>query len=144
MLTKLYICGPTVYDNSHSGHARTYMTADILNRIMNSIDNKQTYLVMLGRAKLASITCRFADKVMNITDIDDKIIRKAESAGTTWNLISEQYEKSFFDSMAKLNIKMPDTIISLATLDRESDFANAKRQAASSLDFLYKNKKNRV
>lgn len=92
-LTKIYVCGPTVYDESHLGHARTYMIVDILNRIMNSIANSRTYLVM------------------NITDIDDKIVDKARDTSTHWYDIAKKYEKSYFDAMAKLNVKLPDTII---------------------------------
>lgn len=69
-MLKLYVCGPTVYDESHIGHARTYMTVDIINRIMNLIDNKTTQLVM------------------NITDIDDKIINKS-SAEVNWQMIAK-------------------------------------------------------
>ena len=94
LTTRMYVCGPTVYDDSHLGHARTYMTVDILMRIMNSIANTKTHLVM------------------NITDIDDKIIKKAADTNSNgWSDIAKQYEKSFFESMAKLNVKLPDTII---------------------------------
>ena len=95
---KLYVCGPTVYDESHLGHARTYMTVDVLNRIMNTFDNKPTQLVM------------------NITDIDDKIINKACTINTTWNTVAKKYEKSFFDAMAKLNVKLPDVIIRVSAV----------------------------
>ena len=94
----MYVCGPTVYDSSHLGHARTYMTVDIMNRIMTSIANDKTHLVM------------------NITDIDDKIIRKAHATGATWTDIAKTYEKSFFDSMGKLNVKLPDTIIRVSNV----------------------------
>jgi cysteinyl-tRNA synthetase len=49
--------------------------------------------------------------VMNITDIDDKIIKKASVIGTDWKKIAKTYEKSFFNSMSKLNVKLPDVII---------------------------------
>lgn len=91
-VTKMYVCGPTVYDSSHIGHARTYITVDLINRIMN-ITGKNTHLVM------------------NITDIDDKIIKKATERGEDWRQIAKTYEKSFFDSMTKLNVRVPNVII---------------------------------
>jgi cysteinyl-tRNA synthetase len=90
---KMYVCGPTVYDHSHIGHARTYMTVDIINRIMINIAHQKTHLVM------------------NITDIDDKIIRKAIESNSNWLDIAKKYENSFFGSLSKLNVKLPDTII---------------------------------
>lgn len=53
-----YMCGPTVYDSAHLGHARTYLSFDILRRILT---NYFQYDVLL---------------VMNITDVDDKIIKR--------------------------------------------------------------------
>jgi cysteinyl-tRNA synthetase len=57
-----YMCGPTVYDSSHMGHARTYMSFDILRRIMEAFFGYDVVLCM------------------NITDIEDKIIMRCESA----------------------------------------------------------------
>ena len=91
-LKKMYVCGPTVYDHSHLGHARTYITVDILTRIM-AARGIRTHLVM------------------NITDIDDKIIKKAEQTNNNWRTIAKIYEDSFFSSMAKLNVRLPDVII---------------------------------
>ncbi|VDO15145.1 unnamed protein product, partial [Haemonchus placei] len=56
-VVKWYICGPTVYDSSHMGHARTYLSVDILRRIMTSYFGYDVQFIM------------------NITDIDDKIIK---------------------------------------------------------------------
>jgi cysteinyl-tRNA synthetase len=76
-----YMCGPTVYDHAHLGHARNYITNDILIRILNHLG----YQVCLN---------------MNITDIDDKIIKKAiekykyEYNNNSWKNIAEHYEKS--------------------------------------------------
>lgn len=90
---KTYACGPTVYDESHIGHVRTYMSVDIINRIWTNLANKQIYYVM------------------NITDIDDKIIKKALETNSNWIDIAKQYEKSFFNDMSKLNIQLPSKII---------------------------------
>lgn len=55
---KWYICGPTVYDSSHMGHARAYLSFDILRRVMQHYFGYDVHYVM------------------NITDIDDKIIKR--------------------------------------------------------------------
>ncbi|XWV25590.1 cysteinyl-tRNA synthetase [Tupanvirus deep ocean] len=89
----MYVCGPTVYDSSHLGHARTYITVDLIVRTMNLINNTPCHLVM------------------NITDIDDKIIKKANAEGVDWIQIAKTYEKSFFNSMSKLNVKLPDVVV---------------------------------
>ncbi|AYV85511.1 MAG: cysteinyl-tRNA synthetase [Satyrvirus sp.] len=93
---KMYVCGPTTYDHSHIGHAHTYITVDIFNRVMNSIMNLKTYLVL------------------NITDIDDKILKKAHESGTDWKLVSNTYERSYFESMSKLNVRLPNVIIKVS------------------------------
>jgi len=104
-IIKMYVCGPTVYSDSHLGHARTYMIVDLINRVMTNLLNKKTFLVM------------------NITDIDDKIIKKAAESNTDWMVVAKTYEKSFFDSMSKLNIKLPDTIIHVSdVLDKITEY----------------------
>jgi cysteinyl-tRNA synthetase len=91
-MMKMYVCGPTVYDHSHIGHARTYMIVDVIHRVMRH-QGWNTHLVM------------------NITDIDDKIINKAEQEGKDWREVAKTYEDSFFDSMTKLGIEYPHHII---------------------------------
>lgn len=86
-----YMCGPTVYDHAHLGHARNYITNDILIRILNHLG----YQVCLN---------------MNITDIDDKIIKKAIETKDSWQNIAKQYEKLFIENMTELNVKMPDML----------------------------------
>lgn len=91
---KIYCCGPTVYcEGHHLGHARTYIMTDLINRTMNNIMGQKTHFVL------------------NVTDIDDKIINRAKEMGIEWTEVSKMYEKSFFESMAKLNVKLPDVII---------------------------------
>lgn len=85
-----YMCGPTVYDLSHLGHARTYLSFDILRRIMSDYYG---YDVMM---------------VMNITDIDDKIIDRANQRGIDFNELARTYEKEFLDDMEALGILPPD------------------------------------
>lgn len=89
--TNIYVCGPTVYDDSHLGHARTYVTTDLIVRSMR-LSGKNVKLHM------------------NITDIDDKIINKAKDLNTDYKNISTKYETSFFKSMNKLGVEIPAVI----------------------------------
>lgn len=82
--------GPTVYDSAHIGHASTYVRLDILQRILTSYFN-----VNLVTA-------------MNITNIDDKIIKKSNETGRNWKLIAEEYEAEFWEDLDSLNIRPPD------------------------------------
>lgn len=86
-IVKIYVCGPTVYDYSHIGHGRTYVLFDALKRYLSL----QGYHVV---------------QVMNITDIDDKIIYKAREEGKNWREITEYYIKDYMDSLKKLNIQV--------------------------------------
>ena len=86
---KMYVCGPTVYDDAHLGHARCYITWDVLYRYLKFRGFDVTY-------------CR------NVTDLDDKIIKKAEAEGKTAEEISSYWYKRFTESMLKLNILKPD------------------------------------
>lgn len=86
---KMYVCGPTVYDNAHLGHARCYITWDVLYR----------YLKFKG---YDVIYCR------NVTDVDDKILKKAETEGKTPEEVSSYWYKMFTDSMNALNNLKPD------------------------------------
>jgi len=97
---RMYVCGPTVYDHSHIGHARTYMTVDLIHRTMKYLGS-DTFLVM------------------NITDIDDKIIQKAAETNTHWREVAKTYENSFFESMHKLKILYPHVIIRVSEVIRE-------------------------
>lgn len=86
---KMYVCGPTVYDYAHLGHARCYITWDVLYRYLKFKGYDVTY-------------CR------NVTDVDDKILKKAETEGKTPDEIAQFYFQAFSDSMKKLNISPPD------------------------------------
>jgi cysteinyl-tRNA synthetase len=85
---KLYVCGVTVYDHCHIGHARSAIVFDIICR----------YLVARGY----DVT-----SVKNFTDIDDKIIRRAQNESTPWKEIGEKYIASFYEDMDALNILRP-------------------------------------
>ncbi|XP_066902918.1 probable cysteine--tRNA ligase, mitochondrial isoform X2 [Halyomorpha halys] len=84
-----YCCGPTVYDSAHLGHACSFMHFDIMRRIMENYFGLNVVMVM------------------NITDIDDKIITKANELQQPYKSVSRHYEKEFFEDMQNLNILPP-------------------------------------
>ena len=86
---KMYVCGPTVYDNAHLGHARCYITWDVLYRYLKFKGYDVTY-------------CR------NVTDVDDKILKKAEKENKTPEEVSTYWYKKFSESMKALNNLKPD------------------------------------
>ncbi|XP_055599269.1 probable cysteine--tRNA ligase, mitochondrial [Uranotaenia lowii] len=96
-----YTCGPTVYDSAHIGHASCYVRLDIVQRILR--DHFRLNLVT----------------AMNITDIDDKIIKRAAQLGKTWEQISQQYEEEFWSDLDRLNVLRPD--IKLRVTDHMTD-----------------------
>jgi len=83
------MCGPTVYDYFHIGNARSFVMIDIIRR----------YFIYKG------FEVKF---VMNLTDIDDKIINKALSEGVTAQEIATKYSQAFFEDIKKLKIKPAD------------------------------------
>lgn len=85
---KLYVCGPTVYDDAHLGHARCYMTWDVLYRYLTGLGYSVSY-------------------VRNITDVDDKIIQKAIKENTTAVEIATRFNERFQQDMENLNILLP-------------------------------------
>ena len=86
---KMYVCGPTVYDYAHLGHARCYITWDVLYRYLKFKGYDVTY-------------CR------NVTDVDDKILKKAEKEGKTPEEVSQYWYKQFTNSMNALHNLQPD------------------------------------
>lgn len=85
----LYHCGPTVYNYAHVGNFRAYMFEDLLKRFLKF----KNYSVL---------------QVMNITDVDDKIIRKCYESGEDLKEYTQQYVQAFFDDLDILNIDKPD------------------------------------
>ncbi|MBZ0182981.1 MAG: cysteine--tRNA ligase [Melioribacteraceae bacterium] len=85
----MYVCGPTVYDYFHLGNARSFLMADVIRK----------YLEYKG------YKVKFA---MNLTDVDDKIIKKANEQNTDTKEITEKYTQAFFDDIKKLRIKKAD------------------------------------
>jgi cysteinyl-tRNA synthetase len=91
-VVKMYTCGPTVYDFAHIGNFRTFVFYDLLRRWL--------------RASGYTL-----DHVMNITDVDDKIIRNAVAQGKTLNEYTDSYTKAFLDDCATLRLERPERIV---------------------------------
>lgn len=83
---KMYVCGPTVYDYFHIGNARSFIMADVLRRYLEYMGYDVKY-------------------VMNITDIDDKIIKKSIEETISESLLAEKYTEAFFEDLEKLKVK---------------------------------------
>jgi cysteinyl-tRNA synthetase len=92
---KIYVCGPTVYDDAHLGHARSAIVFDLLHRVLKANDYNVTM-------------------VKNFTDVDDKIIKKMSETGKSLEEITEFYINSYKNDMETLNI-LPNTIEPKAT-----------------------------
>jgi len=82
---KLFVCGPTVYDYSHIGHARTYVAFDVIARYLRQQGYAVTYL-------------------QNITDIDDRIIERAQQNKKDWQEISTEFTNAYHTDMKALGI----------------------------------------
>ncbi len=86
----MYTCGPTVYAQAHIGNMRTYVLADILVRTLK----------LLGYQ---------VNHVMNITDIDDKMILIADEQGISLSELADKFETIFFNDLGRLNIEFANT-----------------------------------
>ncbi len=86
-IIRMYVCGPTVYDYTHVGHARTYVAFDAIKR----------YLSLRGFNVF---------HVQNITDIDDKIINRANKEKKNWEEIVEEYTRDYMENLEKLKIEI--------------------------------------
>ena len=85
----LYVCGPTVYDDAHLGHAKSALVFDLLSRILKANAYNVTY-------------------ARNITDIDDKIIKKAKEQDKDIKEITDFYTDSFHKEMQAIGVSRPD------------------------------------
>jgi len=88
---RMYACGPTVYDYGHIGNFRTFLQVDVLRRFL----------------RLTGIKVRH---VMNITDVDDKIIRNAAAAGVSIGEYSAAFEQAFFEDLEALRVERPEVM----------------------------------
>jgi len=87
-VVKMYVCGPTVYNYIHIGNARTFISFDMIRR----------YLEWRGYEVVF---------VQNVTDVDDKIINKANEEGRSAAEVAEQYTAAFIEDMHAVNVKDP-------------------------------------
>lgn len=99
-VAKIYVCGPTVYDDSHLGHARSAIAFDLLHRVLKAND----YEVIMTK---------------NFTDIDDKIIKKMHETSKPLEEITTTYINTYKSDMNALNI-LPNSIEPKATENLES------------------------
>ncbi|MGA3265366.1 MAG: cysteine--tRNA ligase [Verrucomicrobiota bacterium] len=86
--TGMYCCGPTVYDFAHIGNWRTFVFADLVRRYLEFTGHTVTH-------------------VMNITDVEDKIIKRVRENRTTLREFTAQYEAAFFEDLKTLNCREP-------------------------------------
>lgn len=86
---RMYCCGVTVYDHCHLGHARSYIVWDTLRRFLQWRGYDVRY-------------------VQNFTDIDDKILNRAKNEGVSMEAIADRYTETYFEDMARLNIREAD------------------------------------
>ena len=91
-LVRMYSCGPTVYDYGHIGNFRTFLFVDLLRRYLRQSGYKLRH-------------------VMNITDVDDKIIRNAASQHLTVRQYAERYEQAFLQDSDTLGLEKPELLV---------------------------------
>src|ERR1700687_6523528 len=85
---RMYACGPTVYDYGHIGNFRTFIAVDLLQRYLRQSGYSVKY-------------------VMNITDVDDKIIRNSARDGVSVKQYTEKHEKAFLEDAATAQVEEP-------------------------------------
>src|SRR4051794_17247822 len=85
----MYVCGPTVYDVPHIGHGRFTLIWDVVRRYLEWRGYEVRY-------------------VSNVTDIEDKIIRRAQQDGISTDEVVRTYEKAWWDAMDRLGVRHPD------------------------------------
>ena len=86
---KMYNCGPTVYDYFHIGNARNFVTAETVCRYLEHKGYKVTF-------------------VQNVTDVEDKIIDKANELGVPPSEVAKKFTQAYFEDLEKLRTRMPD------------------------------------
>jgi cysteinyl-tRNA synthetase len=112
---RMYTCGPTVYDSAHIGNFRTFVFQDVLRR----------FLLLRGFKML---------HVMNLTDVDDRIIQNAAAAGISIGEYTKKHIETFLEDMAALNIERPEHLIR-ATEHIEDMVALIERLAEKSFTY---------
>jgi len=100
---RMYACGPTVYDYGHIGNFRTFIAVDLLQRFLRQSGYKVRY-------------------VMNITDLDDKIIRNAARDGVSVQQYTAKYEKAFVEDAAMIGIEQPALVRATEHITEMAEF----------------------
>ena len=106
----LFVCGPTVYDFSHLGHAKTYVQFDMIAKYLRFKGYRVFYL-------------------QNITDIDDKIISKASSEKTDWKSLVKKYKSKYLEDMKSLGVN---------SIDKYADATDYIKEIVSQVERLIK------
>jgi len=112
---RMYACGPTVYDYGHIGNFRTFVAVDLLRRYLRQSGYKVRH-------------------VMNITDVDDKIIRNSARDGLTVQQYTAKYEKAFLEDAAMIGIEQPTLVRATEHIPEMAEFVT--RLVAK--DFAYR------
>src|SRR5690349_17636012 len=112
---RMYACGPTVYDYGHIGNFRTFVAVDILRRYLRQSGYRVRH-------------------VMNITDVDDKIIRNAAQAEVSVQQYTAKYQKAFFEDAGTLHIEEPRIVRATENIPQMAEFIAQLVQK----DFAYK------
>jgi cysteinyl-tRNA synthetase len=99
----MYACGPTVYDYGHIGNFRTFIAIDILRRVLRQSGYKVNH-------------------VMNITDVDDKIIRNSARDGVTVQQYTAKYEKAFLEDATMIGIEPPTLVRATEHIPEMAEF----------------------
>ena len=102
---RMYACGPTVYDYGHIGNFRTFIAVDMLQRFLRQSGYKVHY-------------------VMNITDVNDKIIRNAARDNVTVQQYTAKYEKAFLEDSALIGIEQPQLVRATEHIAQMADFVS--------------------
>jgi cysteinyl-tRNA synthetase len=100
---RMYACGPTVYGYGHIGNFRSFIAVDLLQRFLRQSGYKIRY-------------------VMNITDVDDKIIRNAASDGVSVQQYTAKFEKAFLEDAAMIGIEQPILVRATEHIAKMADF----------------------
>jgi cysteinyl-tRNA synthetase len=100
---RMYACGPTVYGYGHIGNFRTFVAVDMLQRFLRQSGYKVRY-------------------VMNITDVDDKIIRNAARDGVSVQQYTAKYEKAFLEDAAMIGIEQPELVRATEHIPQMAEF----------------------
>lgn len=100
---RMYACGPTVYDYGHIGNFRTFVAVDLLRRFLRQSGYQIRH-------------------VMNITDVDDKIIRNSVRDGVSVQQYTAKYEKAFLEDAAMIRIEQPKLVRATENISQMADF----------------------